>query len=106
MTKYTPDKFVVLEIKNGEEKYYKVLGGWFGGYLGADSWRLNSGITRAEYVDGSWYFYGSSGSVYKCHVDSYGFTSLMLGVYSGMGEGVRVLDDQEWAAVNWDWNLK
>ena len=54
MSDYRPDNWVVIkftqQVKSGntgygrtEKVFYKVLGGWSGGYLDGDSWRMNSG---------------------------------------------------------------
>ena len=40
----TPDKWLVLKIGD----LYKVYGTWYGGYLGSDSWKINSGIVKVE----------------------------------------------------------
>jgi hypothetical protein len=72
MADYTPDRWLVLRIHAPTEKLYKVFATWSGGYTGSDSWKLNSGIVRATWVDPYWDFDGSSGSVYRCHADSYG----------------------------------
>jgi len=45
---YEPERFIIMKL----EKEYKVLGGWSGGYLGADIWRLNSGVSRFERESG------------------------------------------------------
>ena len=77
MSEYFPDNWVVLKItdikKSGntgygrtEEVLYKVLAGWSGGYLGSDSWRLNSGIVDVEETVDSFIFIGNSGSRYIC----------------------------------------
>ena len=63
----TPDNWVIIEIPTENETFYKVLVGWSGGYLGGDSWRMNSGITSYEEKDDYYLFYGYSGSVYKCY---------------------------------------
>lgn len=74
---YRPDNWAVVKItqqvKGGntgygrtEKVYYKVLGGWSGGYLGSDSWRLNSGIVDVEETVDSFIFIGNSGSRYIC----------------------------------------
>ena len=60
----TPDKWVIVQIPNNE---YKVYGSWF-----VEKWRLNSGITRVEEDEDYYYFYGYSGSCYKCHKQGYG----------------------------------
>ena len=69
---YQPDNWVILKITiNPKDIHYRVLGGWSGGYLDGDSWRLNSGITKVE-DDGDYLlFHGYSGSVYKCYKGSY-----------------------------------
>ena len=78
MGDYTPDNWVVIkftqQVKSGntgygrtEKVFYKVLGGWSGGYLDGDSWRLNSGIVDVEETTDSFIFIGNSGSRYICH---------------------------------------
>ena len=71
----TPEQWVIIRIPtedNIDVPYYKVFAGWRGGYLDGDRWRLNSGITRVEEDDEYYYFYGYSGSCYKCHKNAYG----------------------------------
>ena len=73
MRLYEPDAWVIVKIApKNEDPYYKVAAGWSGGYLHGNNWRTNSGITKVELVEDYYCFYGSSGSVYKCHKDSYG----------------------------------
>ena len=92
----TPEQWVILRIPtedNIDVPYYKVFGGWKGGYLDGDRWRLNSGITRVEEDDDYYYFYGYSGSCYKCHKNAYGlkderyyFSSYIQGVLENIIE--------------------
>jgi hypothetical protein len=74
---YRPNNWVVIkftqQVKSGntgygrkEKVFYKVLGGWSGGYLDGDSWRLNSGIVDVEETTDSFIFIGGSGSRYIC----------------------------------------
>lgn len=88
----TPDRWVILKISDG---VYKVLAGWYGGYLHGDSWRLNSGIVKVE-EDGDYYlFHGKSGSTYKCHKDAKGFTGYTSQVLENLitkSEGVAVIE--------------
>ena len=73
MSVYTPDKWVVVKLTNNDnETHYRVFANWYGGYLGSDSWKLNSGITNATLVDNVYEFAGSSGSMYKCYENGYG----------------------------------
>lgn len=77
MSDYRPDNWVVIkftqQVKSGntgygrtEKVFYKVLGGWSGGYLDGDSWRMNSGIVDVEETTDSFIFIGGSGSRYIC----------------------------------------
>lgn len=106
MTNYTPDNWVILKI-GGNDPHCRVLGGWYGGYLKGNSWRLNSGIKRHTFDGDYWNFYGSSGSCYSCYVDNYRMNSLMADVYENLklrfGDEVSVLEDQEWNREGWDW---
>lgn len=84
MSDYTPDRWVIIEIIHDGEKLHKVFGGWYGGYTGSDSWRMNSGITKVEFENGNpdhINLYGYSGSCYFCHRNSYGMSMLMLSIY-------------------------
>lgn len=66
-----PDTWVIIKIKTSETspEFFKVFGGWYGGYGGSDSWKLNSGIVKYEIKDNQVDFYGSSGSVYSCKLN-------------------------------------
>lgn len=106
MSEYTPDNWVVLKIQYQGDVIYKVLAGWSGGYLGTDEWRLNSGITGCHMEkDGDYYFFtGSSGSVYRCHKNSYGLRMNNAGVYNKLKEnfGVEMMpEDTDWINVEW-----
>lgn len=109
MNEYTPDRWAILELK-GDNPHYRVLGGWSGSYLYGGSWRLNSGITRHEFEGDCWKFYGSSGSLYRCHADSYGMNTASVGTYNQMkdlhGNSVRLLEDQEWVKDGWNWIIR
>ena len=85
MSDYTPDRWVVVRITDAESPpIHKVFACWFGGYAGSDSWKLNSGITRA-YEDGHCFMFdGSSGSTYACHKASYGTNMYGHGVLQNM----------------------
>jgi hypothetical protein len=110
MSEYTPDRWCVIRIPSPKETIYKVFASWGGGYGGSDSWKLNSGITQAVLVDGAWEFEGSSGSVYKCRVGSYGTNNYGHGVLDSMirnaksaGMDIDILDeDTDWAHLDYD----
>jgi len=77
----TPERWIILRIPtedNIDVPYYKVFAEWRGGYLGGDRWKINSGISEVEEDKYYYYFYGYSGSCYKCHKNSYGLRSLYV----------------------------
>lgn len=82
--RYTPDSWVIVEIKTKDETLHKVFGTWFGGYLNGDSWRLNSGIdTVSKTADGGYAVDGYSGSIYFISPGNYGTTEYTEGVLAG-----------------------
>jgi hypothetical protein len=67
MSVYNPDVWVLVKIQSpGNEEYYRILGGWYGGYAGADYWRLSSGVNRVVDKDSYFEVYNHSGSLYNC----------------------------------------
>lgn len=85
MSNYNPDNWMLVKI-TGKDPHYRVFGSWYGGYLGSDSWRMNSGITSMSEEDNYYLFSGSSGSVYSCHKDTYGASSYGMGIARGFEE--------------------
>ena len=79
---YTPDRWAILELGNSTQSIRKVFAGWYGGYLGSDSWKLSSGIVEAVEHDKYWEFKNHSGSVYKCYKSAEGMGGYMSMVYS------------------------
>lgn len=100
---YTPDVWVVIEFTTPQETFRKVFAGWYGGFAGSNSWKLNSGITKTRKVGDWWEFEGHSGSVYRCHPNNYHMSGLMQGIYSNWvknaeeheGVSFRILDLDE-----------
>ena len=93
---YIPDRWILIKIITPEnEVLYKVLAGWFGGYLGSDSWKINSGITSVEENDNSYEYTGYTGSVYVCRKSSYGTTMLSLSILGSLGDRVSVVPESE-----------
>lgn len=74
MSDYCPDRWVVLEFNVNGETIRKLFGGWYGGYLGGDSWKLNSGITEVRIDNDKYEFDGVSGSTYFCHKNAHGMS--------------------------------
>ena len=100
---YEPDNWVVLKIKDEKRgDFYKVLGGWSGGYTQGDSWRMNSGVESVT-VDGDYYlFNGASGSVYRCRKDSNTVRMNIAGVLSSLQ--TEYPDKVEIMAEGIDWS--
>ena len=80
MSKYIPDKWVVIEIAMEGTNVQRILSSWYGGYGGADSWRLSSGITEVEELEDSFVFKNESGSVYTCFKERYGMSAYAMGI--------------------------
>ena len=108
MSDYTPDSWVVLKVKATIEgrTYYKVLGGWSGGYLSSDCWRLNSGISLVNCIDDEIHFHGYSGSNYICHNETYGLRMSTAGVYKDLclqqefnGQIILMPEDTDWSKL-------
>lgn len=83
---YYPDAWVIVKIENGDDTYYKLLAGWYGGYTGSDEWRLNSGITSYEISDTMVVFKGYSDSTYHVKQRGEGMTSLMSSIYNDINK--------------------
>lgn len=83
MTTYNPDKWAIIKIvaKDSGETLYKVMGSWYGGFGGSNSWKLNSGIDNIEKINGCFHYHGYSGSVYVCHESAYGMSMYTHSVY-------------------------
>lgn len=84
MNAYTPDHWVILELTPaGKETWYRLFAGWYGGYLGSDSWRVNSGITKLIDKEDHYEVYGHSGSCYKCYKSAEGTSGYMESILAG-----------------------
>ena len=90
---HTPDRWLIIRIIRNDDTLYKVFASWYGGYLGANSWRFNSGITKARKKGDVWYFEGESGSIYQCHKNCYGAHSYGQGVLQ------KIIENSEGAVV-------
>jgi hypothetical protein len=79
MSYYQPHNWMLIHI-TGPDPHYRVFGSWYGGFAGADEWRMNSGIKEMIEEDDYYLFIGSSGSTYACNKDNYGASSYGMGV--------------------------
>ncbi len=68
MREYVPDRWTIVSmIDEDGERTDKVFGNWYGGYLGSDSWKLSSGITKVVELEDTYEVHNVSGSLYVCH---------------------------------------
>jgi hypothetical protein len=83
MSEYRPDRWAIVELKfnDDEQAVRKVMGSWYGGYAGSDSWRLSSGITKIVDADTHYEIHNESGSVYLCGKECQGMSGYTAGVY-------------------------
>jgi hypothetical protein len=112
MSEYSPNKWLVIKIigRPSEKPVYKIFGCWYGGYLGSDSWQLNSGITSVSENTDYYFFEGSSGSTYSCRKGSYGANGYGYGVLEDMIEKAEANDitievlteETKWMELNYE----
>lgn len=82
--KYAPDRWVLCDVDSKTDNPWKiVLCGWYGGYLGADEWRISSKIENTEIHNEDFKFTTHSGNEYVCRKKSEGMTTLMASVLEG-----------------------
>jgi len=81
---YNPDRWLMVRLSNDGKVHYRVFATWAGGYLDADEWKLNSGVTQLKETETHYLFDGSSGSVYKCGKKSYGSTGYGFGILNNL----------------------
>lgn len=105
MSYSVPENWVVI-FMNGDDPHYRILAGWSGGYATGSSWQMNSGITRVEVDEHCYYFYGASGSCYKCHKNTYGLRMNCAYIWNQLqeihGDAVQLMsEDTDWVSMNW-----
>lgn len=94
--KYTPDRWILVEIEGADEKIYKVFCTWLGGYVQGESWRINSGITSVNKEGpGAYALNGRSGSTYFVYTGNYGTSVYTQGVLDSLPKEVRVMTERE-----------
>lgn len=82
---YAPDKWVIIEITNSKGKSHRrVLGSWYGGFAGSNSWRASSGITEVKDEGDYWSVLNESGSTYNCFKGCEGMSGYTMNVLDRM----------------------
>lgn len=93
MSDYTPDRWTIASITTKEgQRTDKVFGCWYGGYLGSDSWKLSSGITKVTEHDKYYEVENISGSTYMCYKGAEGMSGYGSSVYHGLIEKMKALE--------------
>lgn len=84
---YTPDKWQIIKLSFPEAgTMYRIICGWYGGYLSSEEWRVSSNILSIEEDGDNYIISNESGSTYICNKNGVGFTSLSGSVYKGIVE--------------------
>lgn len=104
-SKYTPDRWVVLEFNYNGEVARKVFAGWYGGFARGDSWKLSSGITNTREFDDRFEFDNHSGSLYTCYKGAYGMGGYMMQVHSSFEKEVEGAENVTMKIVE-EYNVK
>jgi uncharacterized protein YjiS (DUF1127 family) len=76
------------------------------GLTRGDSWRVNSGITKVEEDEASYYFSGSSGSRYRCGKRSYMLRMNTANIWERLqtlhgGKVEMMPEDTDWMTLDW-----
>ena len=95
-----PDKWVVIEISDGDNTFRKILSSWYGGYLGSDSWRLSSMIVTTKESENDYYFTTET-SAYVCNKNAIGMNLIASGVLKDLIEKAK-LRNTEVKVVDYD----
>lgn len=81
---YAPDRWEIVKINYNGDVVYKVLGSWYGGYAGSDSWRLSSGITAIDESDTCFTVKNESGSTYTCYKGGQGMSGYTHSIFNSL----------------------
>lgn len=83
MSKYVPDRWVLMEIPGSTGPTYHVFCGWVGGYLDGDTWRRSTAIESIVLDEfENRVAKTASGSEYVINETAIGFTGFMMNVLS------------------------
>lgn len=93
MSTYTPDSWVIVKIQSKTYgTLYKVLAGWSGSYLYGASWKLSSGIVTFEDKGEHYESLQDSGSTYILYKSSERMSGIMLDVFAGFTEKIKIIN--------------
>jgi hypothetical protein len=104
MNDHTPDRWMIVRITGKNHPTIdKVVGSWYGGFGGSDSWRMSSGIMKVVPQDDHYEVHNHSGSIYKLFKGAEGSSMYTGYVFKNMakeleesGEGMmQIIDIKE-----------
>lgn len=82
MSTYRPHSWKLVKLVSPEYgTIYKVLASWYGGFAGANSWKLSSGVEGVIQDENLITLPQSSGSVYELHRNAEHVSSLIGSVF-------------------------
>lgn len=85
-TKHTPNYWVVVNIQTTEATTSKILAGWNQTSSKEDHWKLSSEIAIVEEFKNRFQFYNTSGSLYVCYKNKFGFSMYTASIYEKLEE--------------------
>ena len=97
MADYVPDRWVLVEFQSEKiGKVKKIFGGWYGGYMGSDWWKLSSGVLENQVAgnDESFLSPQESGSTYQVYKNSYGMTGYMGSIWGNWMDALEKSEDK------------
>ena len=90
MNDYTPDRWVIVRITSKEHPpIHKIVGSWYGGYAGSDSWRMSSGICKVISQDDHYEVHNYSGSIYTLFKGAEGASAYTGSVLNNMATQIE-----------------
>jgi hypothetical protein len=90
MSDYTPDRWVIVRITSKEHPpIHKIVGSWYGGYGGSDSWRMSSGICKVISQDDHYEVHNYSGSIYMLFKGAEGTSAYTGSVLNNMATQIE-----------------
>lgn len=90
MSEYEPDAWVIVEVSAPNiGTIRRLLCSYYGGYLGADSWRMSSGITSAKDGQHTYEVLNQSGSIYTLLKAQYRMSGFTTNVWEDMVSSIE-----------------
>ena len=90
MSDYAPDRWVIVRITSHKHPtIHKIVGSWYGGYAGSDSWRMSSGICKVISQDDHYEVHNYSGSIYTLFKGAEGTSAYTGSVLNNMATQIE-----------------